>query len=85
MSAAKKATKMANINVSLYDDVLDIGYDCVGVDFCRFALCHTMPPDGSEECTYREYGACRRTSAQYTALKSLQSRLAKHLKEFDEE
>lgn len=82
---AKPATKTTNINANLYDGELQIGFDCVGVESCRFALCPTMPPTGDEECTYREYGSCRRTSAQQAALNDMLNRIKKELKQFKEQ
>lgn len=76
----KKATKTANINAGIYDGQFQVDCDCVGVEVCRFALCPVMPPDGSEECAYREYGACQSPQAKCAAIESLRARLLKELK-----
>jgi hypothetical protein len=75
----------ANIFASLYDGQFDVGFDCVGVETCRFALCSEMPPDGSEECFYRDHGSCRLSAAQYAALELLLKRIKGKMKELDEE
>lgn len=82
--AVKKATKTANICANIYEGEFQISFDCVGVEVCRFALCPMMPPDGSEECTYREHGSCLCPHAKYAALDSLKNRLAKELKQIEE-
>lgn len=76
----KKANKTANVSASFYDGDFQIAFDCVGVDKCRFALCSEMPPDGSEECFFREYGSCKCPPAQYVALEALRNRITKELK-----
>lgn len=81
---AKKATKTANICANIYESEFQLNFDCVGVDVCRFALCPMMPPDGSEECTYREYGSCLSGHAKTAALESLRNRLTKELKQLEE-
>lgn len=85
MKAIRKATKTANIWVTIHEGAFDIAFDCVGVELCREALCHIMPPDGSEECTFREYGVCSRPLARAAALESLIRRLNKELKELKEQ
>ncbi len=82
---AKTATKTANIVATLYDGAFDVSFDCVGVEACRYALCSTMPPDGSEECTFREHGSCRHTGAKLAALESMKIRLNKESKRLEEE
>jgi hypothetical protein len=82
---AKKATKTANIGATFYEGDFQLSFDCVGVEVCRFALCPVMPPDGSDECTYREYGSCRCQHAKYAALESLRNRITKELKQLEEE
>jgi len=82
--SAKPATKAANINVSLYDGEFCVAFDCVGVMVCRFALCSVMPPDGNEECTYREYGSCRGPIAQQTALNDFLNKIKKELKQYED-
>ena len=72
--------KCANIGAHLYDGEFQINFDCVGVAACRYALCPVMPPDGSEECTFQQYGACRNPFAQCAAIEALKKRLAKELK-----
>lgn len=83
--SAKKATKTANICANIYEGEFLLSLDCVGVDLCRFALCSLMPPDGSEECTYREHGSCRNPAAQYAAVETLHNRLTKELKNRSQE
>lgn len=80
----KKTIKTANISATLYDGEFDVVFECAGVGVCRFALCHIMPPDGSEECTFREYGSCRCPPAQYAAIESLCRKLSKELKQRSE-
>ena len=83
--AAKKATKTANICANIYEGEFQITFDCVGVAVCRYALCSMMPPDGSEECTYRDHGSCLCPHAKHKALESLRSRLTKELKQIEED
>ena len=83
--AKKKATKTANVNVTLYDGEFQVGFDCVGVEICRYALCSEMPPDGNEECFFREYGSCKSPVAQQTALETLNNRIKKELKQYEAE
>jgi hypothetical protein len=80
----KKATETANINVSLYDGEFQVGFDCVGVELCQFALCEMMPPDGNEECFFREYGSCRFPAAQLVALEALHNRIKREMKKYEE-
>jgi hypothetical protein len=81
----KKASKSANICANIYEGEFTLSFDCVGVETCRFALCPMMPPDGSEECTYREHGACLCPHAKSAALESLRNRLAKELKQLGDD
>ena len=83
--AAKKATKTANICANIYESEFQLSFDCVGVEACRFALCPMMPPDGSEECTYREHGSCLCPHAKYAALEALGNRIKKELKQIEED
>jgi hypothetical protein len=83
--AAKKRTKTANICANIYEGEFQVSFDCVGVAACRFALCHMMPPDGSEECTYREHGACLSPSAKHAALEALHGKIRKELKQYAED
>ncbi|MDA8428168.1 MAG: hypothetical protein M0T70_02830 [Geobacteraceae bacterium] len=83
--AAKKATKTANVSISLYDGEFQIGFDCVGVMVCQFAMCSEMPIDGKEECFFKEYGSCRRPAAQQTTLERLINRLKRELKQLEED
>ena len=83
--SGKKATKTTYICATTYSGGFDLTFDCVGVEVCRFALCHMMPPDGSEECTYREHGSCLCPHAKHAALKSLKDRLTKELKQLEED
>lgn len=79
--AAKRAASSANINSSLYDGDFQVGFDCVGVQQCRYALCSIMPPDGSEDCCFQNYGSCSQVAAQNAALKKLRDRLTKELRD----
>lgn len=83
--ALKKANKTANVNASLYDGDFQVGFDCVGVEVCRFALCSEMPPTGDEECFFREYGSCRFEAAQYAALETLRNRITREMKKLSGE
>ena len=80
---AKKATKTANICANIYESELQLSFDCVGVEACRFALCSLMPPDGSEECTYSEYSSCLCSHAKIAALEALKNWLGKQLKQLE--
>lgn len=82
--AAKKATNTANVCANVYEGEFQLNFDCVGVTMCRFALCHVMPPDGSEDCAYRDYGSCMLPHAKHAAITSLRARLAKELKQLEE-
>jgi hypothetical protein len=77
----KKAIKSANICANIYEGRFVLDFDCAGVEMCRYALCSIMPQDGSEECTYREYGSCRNLCAQNAAIETLRNRLTKELKD----
>jgi len=80
---AKKTTKTANICANIYEGEFMLNFDCVGVKMCRFALCSMMPPDGSEECAYREHGSCLCPHAKSAALESLKNRITKELKQLE--
>jgi len=82
--AAKKNTKTANICANIYEGEFQISFECVGVQVCRFALCSMMPPDGSEECTYRDCGSCLCPHAKHAALEALGNRIKKELKQLEE-
>jgi len=83
--AAKKATKTPGVDASLYEGHLDLSYNCVGVEACRYALCSMMPPDGSEECTYREHGSCLCPHAKHAALEALSHKIKKEMKQIEED
>lgn len=75
----KKTT--ANICASVYEGEFTLDLSCVDVEKCRFALCSLMPPDGSEECTYREHGSCLSPDAKHAALDLLKNRLTRELRQ----
>ena len=77
--------KTANVYASLYGGEFQIGFDCPGVETCRYALCQVMPPDGSEECTYRNHGSCVSPAAQSAAVKMLRNRLTKEMKSLEDD
>jgi len=79
----KKTT--ANICASIYEGGFTLDFNCVGVEICRFALCSMMPPDGSEECTYREHGSCLSPHAKHKALELLKNRLTRELKQLKDD
>jgi hypothetical protein len=81
----KRAAKTTNVCATCYDGDFQVLFDCVGVEACKYALCHIMPPDGSEECTYREYGSCRSTQAQIAAIELLRNKLSRELRERSQE
>lgn len=83
--SVKKATKTANVCANIYESEFQLSFDCVGVEVCRFALCPVMPPDGSDECTYREHGTCLCPQAKYAALETLRNRLTKEMKQIEED
>jgi hypothetical protein len=74
----------AHICAGIYEGEFQLGFDCAGVETCKFALCHVMPPDGSEECTYNQC-ACRNPHSQIAALEALKNAINKELKKLDEE
>lgn len=76
--------RTANVNASCYDGKLDIGFDCPGVQFCRFALCPMMPPDENTECTFKHFGSCLSPSSQRSIVKNLRDKLTDWLRESDE-
>lgn len=82
---AKKAIKTSNMFANLYDGKFDMQFECSGAEVCRYALCQMMPPDGSENCTYQEYGSCRNPHAQYAAIETLRNRLTREIKKRSEE
>lgn len=81
---AKRATKSANINATLYDGDFQLGFDCVGVEVCRFALCSFMPPTADEECFFLEHGSCKHPQAQHAALDAFCSRIKRELKRYSD-
>lgn len=78
---AKPATKLPNVSASIYQGELQMIFECVGAEACKFALCQMMPPDGSEACFFSEYGSCSCPGAKYAAIKGLRGRLAKEMAE----
>ena len=82
---AKTATKTANVCVNIYEGEFQLNFDCVGEQLCRYTLCHVMPPDDSEECTFREHGSCLCKAAKYAAIEHLMKKLSKELKQMAEE
>lgn len=78
------AKKHTNICVSAYDGELDISYDCIGPEKCKYGLCIVMPPDGTEDCTYSKYGTCHFPSARCAAVENLRNRLTRELKHLKE-
>lgn len=83
--SAKQATKSANVCATFFEGKFDINFDCVGVTVCRFAMCSMMPPDGTEECTYRDYGSCILAHSKHAAMELLRNRLTKELKQIEED
>lgn len=79
------AKKHINTNATLYDGEFMFDYTCVGPEICKYALCPVMPPDGSEDCTYYDYGNCLCSPAKYAALESLRNRLTRELKQLKED
>jgi hypothetical protein len=75
----------ANICATTYEGAFQLDFNCVGVEMCRFALCSMMPPDGSEECTYREHGSCLSQHAKHAALECLRNRLTRELKQLEDD
>ena len=58
----------ANINASIYDCEMQIGFDCPGKENCRFSL---FSP-GDEDCFYLIHGAnCINQNSQIAAMKKL--------------
>ena len=78
---AKPATKLPNVSASMYQGQLQLDFDCVGVEACKFALCPVMPPDGSEACFFSEHSSCSCPGAKFEAMKGLRDRLAKEMVE----
>ncbi len=79
MSKANKT----QIYASIYDGKFDISFDCPGL--CSFALCPIMPPNGSEECVYRENGSCMFVTSKIMAVEALRRALGKTMKELVDE
>lgn len=77
---AKKSSLTANVIADIWDGEFSLNFECVGTRLCRFALCPIMPPDGTEECVAKEYGACRSPQAQFAAIEALINNLKKELK-----
>jgi len=77
-------SEKANVNATLYDGEFQIGFDCAGAETCRFALCSTMPPDGDEECFFRQNGSCTHRPSQQAAIESFRNRITKELKTYGE-
>ena len=66
------------ICATIYDGQFDVSFDCPVL--CAFAICSIMPPDGSEECCYRQNGTCRRILAQIVAIEELRRLLGHELR-----
>lgn len=81
---AKKAAKTANICANIYDGEFSVSFDCVGVLDCKFALCQAMPPDGTDECSFREHGTCLSPYAKGAAVELIGKKLKSELKQIDE-
>ena len=79
-----KRNKTPHINATIYDGDFQLIFECVGETSCRFALCSLMPPDGSDNCCFLEYGSCRCPAAQMAAIESLMTRMKKELKQLAE-
>ncbi len=70
-----------NISVGYYDNRLDVGFDCVGVMSCKYALCEEMPPvHHDDRCGFERYNSCQCIDAQIAAIQALKRRLTKHIK-----
>ena len=82
---AKTATKTANICANIYEGKFIVSFDCVGVLECEFALCPTMPPDGNDECVFREQGTCLSPCAKCAAVERIRKKLASELKQIEED
>lgn len=74
--------KYPQIGADTWEGKLTLTFNCPGL--CAYALCPMMPPDGTEPCVYREYGACRNISAQIEAIKALRRSLASALKDLND-
>ena len=83
--SAKRHTKTANINACIYEGDSDVSFDCVGVLACKFALCHTMPPTGDDECCCRDQGTCLSVSAKIEALRCLTLKIKGWMKQLEED
>ena len=78
-----KATKSANIHMTVYEGNFEQYYECVGVEKCSFSLCHTMPPDGSEPCTFNDHNTCVCSDAKEATLRTLLRRITRELKQLE--
>lgn len=74
-----------NIYATLYEGRFEVDFNCVGQLACRFALCHTMPPDGNDECIYCEHSSCLYPTAKISALESLKKKIMGMIKQLEEE
>ena len=83
--SAKKNTKIPGVDASLYEGSLGLSYNCVGVEACRYALCPLMPPDGNEECIYREHGSCLCPHAKHAALETLGRKIKTEMKQIEKD
>lgn len=79
------SNKMPNACATIYEGELDLTFSCVGATVCKFALCSLMPVDGTEECTFMEYGTCLCPVAKQTTIELLIKGLKKELQKFEDE
>lgn len=78
-----KAIKSANIHATVYEGKFEQYYECVGVDKCKFSLCHTMPPDGMEPCTFNDHNTCVCPAAKEATLRTLSRNITRELKQME--
>lgn len=79
------ASKNADISANLFDAQFSLDFCCCGAKQCRHALCETMPPVGTEDCTYSKHGACNSPDSQLAAIEALRKKLVIELKRLKED
>lgn len=76
-------TEAANVYVSLYEGLFDVGFDCVGTTKCVQIRFYTEPPDPDDDCAFLHHGSCMHAPARKAALEQLSKRIAEQLKEYE--
>lgn len=80
-----KRNKKPHISAIIYESDFSLTYECVGEVSCKFALCEIMPPDEESICCFCDHGGCRSLEAQKSALKLLQGKVERAMKQLEED